>query len=202
VETLTVKTKEDFEKVWEYIKTQAQEIFEKDKSHTHIIFLISADGSIAPVLFDPLMDESIKLLKTAFAGQDPGHATVQLAKSAVFSYIAGLMRQTRAVGYFQVCEGWALELASETQDPKEAADKMSDVLREHGSLEKAPCRIEILSVIGRFREFHGSAIWTIGRRDEEVWLYNLKENREVRTEKVSRQSEWDDAIDKVIKEKE
>ncbi len=161
-----VKDYKSFMKVFDELKQGAREMFERDKRHIHIMFIFEK-GRLVPIPFDDIME------------QLPAGIPTGNMKEIVFKLVSELIYEAKSPGYFNIAEAWALDASNEgITDPKEANRKFKKALDRHDTdtMEKVPGRIEILFVGGRWKNKGVMARWQIGRRDNEVYLFNFSQD--------------------------
>jgi len=201
---------ETFKEVRNYVVDTARTIFEKDKNHSHMFFIVLPGGGLEPCLFDGLIEECRRYV-TKMAKETGRKIEIDAddgqLKDVAFSYLASVIYEKKAVGYFEVGEGWSVAMDVPGEDGPEREGKFLERFRKvkemyGGTLKNVPTRFEILFVRGRWRDKNYMVTWTIGRRDKEVWLQDFKETEAAFDKEICRASVIDKAIDKVLEEEE
>lgn len=198
-----IKDEEDFKKLSAQMIEMTQKVFCDDKQHSHMIFLIAKDQpGLGVLLFDQVAKQVMRETKR---GEPLAHAD----RDRTFNAIASVAYQTRALGYFEIAEGWGLIHNVSHDDPK-MGEKMLEqyrkALKEHTFIQNMPIKEEILTIRGRFLGTMMSYLWKIRRQGERVWLEPVfKESPEkcfmpYRFDEISRAGAIDHAIDRVIEE--
>ena len=194
---------EDFKKTSIGMIEMAQKIFDADKEHAHMIFLAPKDRpEMMALLFDQIAKEVAKETK-------PGEPFSFADRDRTFSAIADVAYKLRAIGYFEIAEGWGLTHSVEPDDPN-AVEKVMDqyrkAIKEHQFIQNMPIKEEILTIRGRFLGTMMMHAWKIRRQNEAVWLEPMsKKGAEdsfmpYKKDEISRAGVIDAAIDKVIEE--
>lgn len=197
-----IDTKEKFLQVFDHMKSNCRELFEKDGKHHHMVFLILKDKSEMPViLYDQIAHQ--------IAQETPkGENLAYNDRRLTFMAIGSMAYEFKAIGYFEIGEGWALGYSGENKTSEEALSRYRKTLEEYKFIQNVPTRMEILFIKCRFREFGGMITWKIVRRgNEAVWLEPFAPNEEEISEYKkadehthSNSSFLDMAVDRVIEE--
>lgn len=196
-----VKDEKTFKEAIEAISALARDVFEKDGYHSHMIFFILKDRpELATLLYDQVASEIARDTKK---GEELSHAD----RDRVYATIATLIHQARAVGYFEVGEGWGLAPSTEPgTSPEKVLESYRKAKEKYGFIKDMPVKLEILFVRARFRGLTTMISWKIMRQGKAVWLEPFiqgKSEIEVipyKKDEISRAGMIDQAIDRVLQE--
>lgn len=144
-----------FTDAFDALAAAAQERFERDGSHDHMVYLLApSDAGLAvhEVPFDLIL--SVR----------PG--PVDGRKEMAYRTIADMMVKRATPGYVEIYEMWMLAMGKDD----DVLSRYQETIRRYGSLKNAPGRIEMLAAYGRYGDETRSHNWKIGRRGTEVWL--------------------------------
>lgn len=133
----------------------AQERFERDGSHDHMVYLLASSDtglSAQEVPFDAILSVM------------PG--PVDFRKEMAYRTIADMMVKRATPGYVEIHEIWVLSMGK----GDDALNRYQETIRRYGSLKNAPGRIEMLAALGRYGDETRNHNWKIGRRGTEAWL--------------------------------
>ncbi len=195
-EATEIKDRESFSGLWDDMKKQAYEIFNKDGYHTHVVFLITSKGLMA-VLYEQVAQQ-------LFPDKEAQKVHPDDQKEAVFKAVANVAYQVKARGYIEIGEGYGM-MSTPDSDTEKTLEAFRKVKESYGFIKNMPNRVEMLFLRARFREFSAFHNRKIMRRDKEVWLESLgpeqpEEIQAYQKEDFSRGGMIDHAIDKVIEE--
>lgn len=200
-----MNTEEEFKQTSRGMVEMAHKVFDDDKMHSHMVFLIPKDRpELLALLFDQVAKEVLKETK-------PGDPLAFADRDRTFGAVAMLAYQSRALGYFEIAEGWGLPVHHVEKDDPKAADKMLEsyqkAIKEHGFIQNMPIKEEYLTIRGRFLGTMMMHVWHIRRQKDAVWLEPVfKDDKPEKMfspyhkEDISRAGVIDRAIDKVIEE--
>lgn len=181
-----IETKEDFEEFLQGVILAAQHNFEQHPEVMHVVLIPHKNG-LETVPFSILESTAVK----SFG------ASIYHARRGVYTYIAAIILKLEAQGYLEVSEAWTMNYSTSSgRDTQKALAAHEKIIDQHGSLEHAPGRLEILFIRGRWKEFSVMHTYKIGRRGKSKYLYDHDERWETSGED-GRAAVLDRAVDKV-----
>lgn len=156
----TVQNEADFLELFDEMKARSVEIFNTDKFHSHLVFLLTPDGTLAAVPFDDQMNQ----IHAALGGGSTG-----LLKDLTYKLIADVARKMGALGVIEVFECWGIMSHSEGADLEEAQKRTAELIARHGKdLGDVPGRVESLMIVGAYRTGVKRGVrWEIRRLSED-----------------------------------
>lgn len=197
-EGVGITTDELFKKYYEEIKSNACEIFNKDKNHSHLFFFITGEGEVILTPFDMLMKSIL----------DERQCSEDDAKELAFRAYAGLIDDKKCIGYINICEAWTMAPSEDDMDADAVMRQWRDTKKKYGAIAKMPSRQEILCINARFRNRRYTTIWHIRRIGESAILTLKHDIDEEITQKDRQHFEYsragllDRAVDEVLGRKE
>lgn len=153
-------TYEGFEEFFGAIVKRAKEAIITDGSHIGIFIMLQGDGKVGVVPFD--------LVREQF--QKESNISAEQAKEAAFIAVGQIAKKQKCVGYIHITEGWTISVP-EGSSPEDAQKFLDREKAKHGrSLESIPGRLEVLSIVGRYKDRTRLILFKIKRLGNEICL--------------------------------
>lgn len=159
---------EAFNDLYERMKTNILEIFDKDKRLDHIFLVIKKDGFVEVIDF-----EEWTAMADGFTGDQ------ERSKEVIYKTFAQGIKGLGAVGFIEFFEAWTIHAPVEEGENRERAqEQMAEIRKKYGQIKDIPTRLEVVLINGRFKDTVYMSQWKINRRGDEVWLSSMSELKE------------------------